>query len=202
MKHLPFTSAKFQGKAEPFIEDSVAVPLEKKQLPDSAPNVLLIMLDDVGFGSAATFGGPIEMPAVSEIAKTGISYNQFHTTALCSPTRASLLTGRNHHSVHMGGIAEVANSFPGYDSVIPAESATIAKILKEHGYSTSCFGKWHLTPTWEKGPTGPFDRWPTGMGFDRFYGILGGEASQWEPAAYDQTTPIEPHIGKEDNHLS
>ena len=98
MKHLPFTSAKFQGKAEQFIEDSVAVPLEKKQLPDSAPNVLLIMLDDVGFGSAATFGGPVEMPAVSEIAKTGISYNQFHTTALCSPTRASLLTGRNHHS--------------------------------------------------------------------------------------------------------
>ena len=202
MKHLPFTSAKFQGKAEQFIEDSVAVPLEKKQLPDSAPNVLLIMLDDVGFGSAATFGGPVEMPAVSEIAKTGISYNQFHTTALCSPTRASLLTGRNHHSVHMGGIAEVANSFPGYDSVIPAESATVAKILKEHGYSTSCFGKWHLTPTWEKGPTGPFDRWPTGMGFDRFYGILGGEASQWEPAAYDQTTPIEPHIGKDNYHLS
>ena len=202
MKHLPFPSSKFKGKIGRLIEDSVAVPLEKPQPPDGAPNVLLIMLDDVGFGSATTFGGPVDMPAVSEIAEEGISYNQFHTTALCSPTRAALLTGRNHHSVHMGGIAEVANSFPGYDSVIPAESATIAKILKEHGYSTSCFGKWHITPRWEQGPTGPFDRWPTGMGFDRFYGIMGGEASQWEPAAYDQTTPIQPHIGKDDYHLS
>ena len=146
MKHLPFPSSKFKGKIGRLIEDSVAVPLEKPQPPDGAPNVLLIMLDDVGFGSATTFGGPVDMPAVSEIAEEGISYNQFHTTALCSPTRAALLTGRNHHSVHMGGIAEVANSFPGYDSVIPAESATIAKILKEHGYSTSCFGKWHITP--------------------------------------------------------
>ena len=202
MKHLPFSSDNFKGKIGRLIKDSVAVPLEKRQTLENAPNILLIMLDDVGFGSASTFGGPIEMPAVSEIAETGISYNQFHTTALCSPTRAALLTGRNHHSVHMGGIAEVANSFPGYDSVIPAESATIAKILKENGYSTSCFGKWHITPRWEQGPSGPFDRWPTGMGFDRFYGIMGGEASQWEPAAYDQTTPIQPHVGKDDYHLS
>ena len=141
MKHLPFSSDNFKGKIGRLLQDSVAVPLEKRQTLENAPNILLIMLDDVGFGSASTFGGPIEMPGVSEIAETGISYNQFHTTALCSPTRAALLTGRNHHSVHMGGIAEVANSFPGYDSVIPAESATIAKILKENGYSTSCFGK-------------------------------------------------------------
>ena len=130
------------------------------------------------------------MPAVSEIAKTGISYNQFHTTALCSPTRASLLTGRNHHSVHMGGIAEVANSFPGYDSVIPAESATVAKNIERAWLLNELLREMASYATWEKGPTGPFDRWPTGMGFDRFYGILGGEASQWEPAAYDKLLPL------------
>ncbi len=191
-----------QGEISRLVEDSVAVPLENFKAPDKAPNILLIMLDDVGFGSPETFGGPVPMPAVERISRAGLRFNQFHTTALCSPTRAALLTGRNHHSVHMGGITEIANSFPGYDSAIPPETASVAKILKENGYSTSCFGKWHLTPSWEQGPAGPFDRWPTGMGFDRFYGILGAEASQWEPAAIDQTTPIEPHIGREDYHLT
>lgn len=160
------------------------------------------MLDDVGFGTCSTFGGPVPTPTVDRVAQAGLRYNQFHTTALCSPTRAALLTGRNHHAVHMGGITEIANSFPGYDSAIPRESATVAEILRQNGYSTGAFGKWHLTPSWEQGPAGPFDRWPTGMGFDRFYGIIGAEASHWEPAVYDQTTPIEPHIGRNDYHLT
>ncbi|NBT37654.1 MAG: arylsulfatase, partial [Actinobacteria bacterium] len=160
------------------------------------------MLDDVGFGSFGTFGGPVPTPGLDRVASKGLRYNQFHTTALCSPTRASLLTGRNHHSVHMGGITEIANSFPGYDSAIPPESATIAQVLRMHGYSTACFGKWHLAPSWEQGPAGPFDRWPTGLGFDRFYGIIGAESSQWEPPVYDQTTPISPHIGNPDYHLT
>jgi arylsulfatase len=202
MTNLPFPTPEFQGRIERLVQDSTPVRLEKPESPKKAPNVLLIMLDDVGFGSPATFGGPVPMPAVERIARDGLRFNQFHTTALCSPTRAALLTGRNHHSVHMGGITEIANSFPAYDSAIPPETASIAKILKENGYSTSCFGKWHLTPSWEQSPVGPFDRWPTGMGFDRFYGILGAEASQWEPAAIDQTTPIEPHIGQEHYHLS
>jgi arylsulfatase A-like enzyme len=139
------------------------------------------MLDDVGFGSFGTFGGPVPTPALDAVAAKGLRYNQFHTTALCSPTRAALLTGRNHHAVHMGGIPEGANSFPGYDSLIPRSSATVAEILRQNGYATGCFGKWHLTPTWEQGPAGPFDRWPTGMGFERFYGIINAEASQYEP---------------------
>ncbi len=202
MTNLPYPTPEFQGEIGRLVEDSVPVSLENFKAPKKAPNILLVMLDDVGFGSPETFGGPIPMPAVERIANDGLRFNQFHTTALCSPTRAALLTGRNHHSVHMGGITEIANSFPAYDSAIPPETASIAKILKENGYSTSCFGKWHLTPSWEQSPAGPFDRWPTGMGFDRFYGILGAEASQWEPAAIDQTTPIEPHIGRDDYHLT
>ncbi len=202
MTSLPHATPKFEGEIGRLVEDSAPVPLENFKASEKAPNILLIMLDDVGFGSPETFGGPIPMPAVERISRAGLRFNQFHTTALCSPTRAALLTGRNHHSVHMGGITEIANSFPGYDSAIPPETASIAKILKENGYSTSCFGKWHLTPSWEQSPAGPFDRWPTGMGFERFYGILGAEASQWEPAAIDQTTPIEPHIGRDDYHLT
>ncbi len=129
-------------------------------------------------------------------------YNRFHTTALCSPTRAALLTGRNHHSAHMGGISEIAYGFPGYDGIIPRSTATVAEILRLNGYSTAMFGKAHVTPMWETSPAGPFDRWPTGLGFERFYGFLGGEASQWEPALYDQTTPIEPYVGRDDYHLT
>ena len=202
MSEIPKPSKPFAGNASRLYADSDPSPLNLKNEVKGAPNILLVMLDDVGFGSCSTFGGPIPTPGVDKIAKQGLSYNQFHTTALCSPTRASLLTGRNHHSVHMGGITEIANSFPAYDSAIPPESATIAEILKQNGYSTGCFGKWHLTPSWEQSPAGPFDRWPTGMGFERFYGIIGAEASHWEPAAYDQTTPIEPHLGKEDYHFT
>ena len=132
------------------------------------------MLDDVGFGAPGTFGGPILTPALDLVAAQGLRYNQFHTTALCSPSRVSLLTGRNHHSAHMGGIGEIAYGFPGYDGVIPRSTATVAEVLRLHGYSTAMFGKAHVTPMWETSPAGPFDRWPTGLGFDRFYGFLGG----------------------------
>ena len=199
---LPRPTPRHEGRIARLIDDADAVPLEADGAPEAAPNVILIMLDDVGFGSPSTFGGPVPMPALERVAQRGLTYNQFHTTALCSPTRAALLTGRNHHTVHMGGITEIANSFPGYDSAIPREAATVAEILRLNGYSTSCFGKWHLTPSWEMTPAGPFDRWPTSMGFDRFYGIVGAEASHWEPAAYDQTTPVEPHVGRDDYHLS
>ena len=202
MANIPRASKPFNGRIGRLFSDSKAEALRSDKTLRDAPNILLVMLDDVGFGTCSTFGGPIPTPGVDKVASEGLLYNQFHTTALCSPTRASLLTGRNHHSVHMGGITEIANSFPAYDSSIPLETATIAEILKQNGYSTSCFGKWHLTPSWEQNPAGPFDRWPTGMGFERFYGILGAEASHWEPPVYDQTTPIEPYVGRDGYHLS
>ena len=202
MSDLPKSAPAFKGKIDRLISEAKPSRLALSQPAKGKANVLLIMLDDVGFGSCSTFGGPVPTPAVDRIAAAGVKYNQFHTTALCSPTRAALLTGRNHHSVHMGGITEIANSFPAYDSAIPLETASIAEILKLNGFSTGCFGKWHLTPSWEQSPAGPFDRWPTGMGFERFYGIIGAEASHWEPPVYDQTTPIQPHLGKPDYHLT
>ena len=202
MNKLPHSTPPFDGKISKLIPQSTPKKLTAPQAPQDAPNILLIMLDDVGFGSFGNFGGPVTTPGLDKVANAGLVYNQFHTTALCSPTRASLLTGRNHHSVHMGGITEIANSFPGYDSAIPPESATVAQVLRMSGYSTACFGKWHLTPSWEQSPAGPFDRWPTGLGFDRFYGIMGAESSQYEPPVYDQTTPISPHLDKPDYHLT
>ena len=199
---LPRPTPQFTGEIGRLMGESTPRRLEVAQAPEGAPNVMVILLDDVGFGSFGTFGGPIATPGLDYVAARGIRYNQFHTTALCSPTRAALLTGRNHHSVHMGGITEIANSFPSYDSAIPPEAATVAQVLRLSGYSTSCFGKWHLAPSWEQSPSGPFDRWPTGMGFDRFYGILGAEASQWEPPVYDQTTPISPHLDRPGYHLT
>jgi arylsulfatase len=199
---IPRSTPPFDGKIERLYNDSEPRKLALEKRATGAPNILLVMLDDVGFGTCSTFGGPVPTPGVDKIAARGLRYNQFHTTALCSPTRASLLTGRNHHSVHMGGITEIANSFPAYDSAIPPETATLAEILKQNGYSTGCFGKWHLTPSWEQNPAGPFDRWPTGMGFERFYGIIGAEASHWEPPVFDQTTPIEPHLNQPGYHLT
>jgi len=198
---IPQPTPQFEGTIARLIDDATAVPLAAPE-PPSGPNIVLIMLDDVGFGTCSTFGGPVPTPAVDRVAKAGLRFNQFHTTALCSPTRAALLTGRNHHTAHMGGITEIANSFPGYDSAIPPETAMVAEVLRQGGYSTGCFGKWHLTPSWEQSPAGPFDRWPTGQGFDRFYGIIGAEASHWEPAVYDQTTPVQPHVGRDDYHLT
>ncbi len=202
MVKLPGEEKPFDGVLAPSVADSTPSRPAIGYPPPGAPNVVVVLLDDVGFGASSTFGGPIPTPTLDRVANTGLRYNQFHTTALCSPTRAALLTGRNHHSAHMGAITEIAYGFPGYDGVIPQSTATIAQILRMNGYSTGMFGKAHLTPMWETSPAGPFDRWPTGLGFDRFYGFLGGETSQYEPALYDQTTPIEPYVGRADYHLS
>src|SRR5271157_4788559 len=164
--------------------------------PKGAPNVLLIMTDDVGFGAPSTFGGVIPTPALDRIANAGLRYTQFHSTALCSPTRAALLTGRNHHSVGFGVISEIATGFPGYDSVIGRDSATIGRILLENGYKTAWEGKNHNTPVYQTSAAGPFDQWPTGMGFEHFYGFMGGDADQWTPGSlFRDTTHIQPFIG-------
>lgn len=159
--------------------------------PERAPNVLLIMTDDVGFGASSTFGGPIPTPTFDALAERGLSYTQFHTTGICSPTRASLLTGRNHNRVEMGGVIERSTAYEGYTSIVPPSAGTLPRILRDAGYRTYALGKWHLTPSWEAGPTGPFERWPTGMGFEHFYGFLPGDTNQWAPALYDGVTPIE-----------
>ncbi len=164
--------------------------------PQGAPNILLIMTDDVGFGAPSTFGGTIPTPALDRIAKMGLRYTQFHSTALCSPTRAALITGRNHHSVHFGMIAELSTGYPGYDTIIGKDTATIGEILKQNGYGTSWFGKNHTTPVFQESQVGPFDRWPTGLGFEYFYGFNGGDTSQWEPNLFRNTSPIYPYVGK------
>jgi arylsulfatase len=162
--------------------------------PAGAPCIVICMLDDVGFGASSAFGGPISTPTADRLARDGLTYTRFHTTGLCSPTRAALLTGRNHHSVGMGGVADMATSSPGYTSVRPKTAATVAEILKLNGYSTAQYGKCHEVPTWETSPFGPFDRWPVGNGFEHFYGFVAGETNQWYPALYEGTTPV--HLEK------
>ncbi|QIB36257.1 arylsulfatase [Ancylobacter pratisalsi] len=164
--------------------------------PKGAPNVLLIMTDDVGFAAPSTFGGVIPTPALDEIANSGLRYTQFHSTALCSPTRAALITGRNHHSAGFGVISEMSTGFPGYDSIIGKDTATIGRILQDNGYATSWFGKDHNTPAFQASQAGPFDQWPGGMGFQYFYGFVGGDTSQWEPNLFRNTTAIYPYVGK------
>jgi arylsulfatase A-like enzyme len=164
--------------------------------PKQAPNILLIMTDDAGFGVPSTFGGVIPTPTMERLAQTGLRYNNIHSTALCSPTRAALITGRNHHSVGFGVISEQSTGFPGYNSIIPKDKATIGRILKENGYATSWFGKDHNTPAFEASSIGPFDQWPTGMGFEYFYGFVGGDANQWEPNLFRNNTQIYPFQGK------
>jgi len=163
--------------------------------PAGAPNVLLIMTDDTGFGAVSTFGGPITTPALDRVTKRGLAYNNFHTTALCSPTRAALLTGRNHHSVGMGNITEFASGYPGYTSIMPKSAGTIGSTLVNNGYNTAWFGKHHLVPEWMQGPAGPFDQWAGGLGFEYFYGFLGGDTDQWHPALFENTTPVLPPFG-------
>ena len=171
-----------------------APPRIEIKAPTGAPNVLLILIDDMGFGQSSAFGGPINMPTATKLANDGIRFNQFHTTALCSPTRAALLSGRNHHVNNMSGITEIATAFPGNTGAKPASVAPLAEMLRLNGYSTAQFGKNHETAAWEVSTSGPTDRWPTRQGFDKFYGFMGGEANQWAPLLYDGTTPIEiPH---------
>jgi arylsulfatase A-like enzyme len=163
--------------------------------PPGAPNILLIMTDDVGFGAPSTFGGVIPTPTLDRLANDGLRYTNFHTTAMCSPTRAALITGRNHHSVGFGVISELATGFPGYNSIIPRDSATIGRILLDNGYRTAWFGKDHNTPSYQSSQAGPFDQWPTGMGFEYFYGFVGGETDQWAPNLFRNTTAIYPYMG-------
>ncbi len=172
--------------------DSSFAPIVQLRPPKGAPNVLVILIDDAGFGSSSAFGGPCATPNAEKLASTGLKFNRFHTTALCSPTRQALLTGRNHHSVGMGGITEIASGSPGYCSVLPNTASPIARTLKLNGYATAQFGKCHEVPVWETSPAGPFDAWPTGGGgFEYFYGFVGGEAHQFYPSLYEGTTPIE-----------
>src|SRR3954467_5341505 len=173
--------------------DTSFPPITPVRPPASAPNVLVVLLDDAGFGSSSTFGGPVNTPTFDRLAAGGLRYTRFHTTALCSPTRQALLTGRNHHSVGMGGITEIATSAPGYSSVRPKNKSPLAEILKLNGYSTAQFGKCHEVPVWETSPMGPFTPCPTGGGgFEHFYGFVGAETNQWAPAIYRDTVPIEP----------
>ncbi|WP_125721183.1 arylsulfatase [Flavobacterium ustbae] len=177
--------------------------VEEKHLPPDAPNILIILIDDAGPGLPDTYGGEVHTPTLSKIAGSGISYNRFHSTAMCSPTRASLLTGRNHTRVGNGQITELSNDFDGFSGVIPKTSATIAEILKNYGYSTSAFGKWHNSPASQTTKAGPFDYWPTGYGFEYFYGFLAGEASQYEPTLVKNTTFVNPPKTPEEGyHLS
>src|SRR5512139_1985090 len=159
--------------------------------PAGAPNVVIVLIDDLGFGATSTFGGPIRTDVLDKLAANGLRYNNFHTTALSSPTRAALKSGRNHHQVNMGFITEMATGFPGATGQIPDTTASLAEILRQNGYSTGAFGKWHETASWEASVSGPFARWPTGQGFDKFYGFIGGETNQWAPFLYDGVTQVE-----------
>ncbi len=195
---LPFPEPPSASKAGKTLADSKHQwRTTESHLPADAPNIVIFMTDDAGFSNPETFGGPINMPTMDRLAKSGISYNAFHTTAMCSPTRAALLTGRNHHRVGAGQIAEFASDWDGYTGKIPKSTATFAQVLSCYGYNTAAFGKWHNTPVTDLTQLGPFDRYPTGLGFDYFYGFIAGETSQYEPALFENTNPVEaPHDPK------
>lgn len=195
---LPRPPQPFKGMVNLRAKESKSDFPQPIKAPAGAPNVLLVLLDDVGFGATSTFGGPCNTPTFQMLADNGLKFNHFHTTALCSPTRAALITGRNHHSVHTGVITEAATGFPGYDSVMQKDTATVAEVLKQNGYGTAWFGKNHNVPDWQTSQAGPFDLWPTGLGFDHFYGFLGGDTSQWRPAVTEGTKPIDPYLGDPD----
>ncbi len=197
--HLPIRRPPFGGVAKRTLAgsrpdwDLIGHPTP----PDGAPNVLLVLIDDAGFGNPSTFGGPIQTPNYTRMAAGGILYNRFHVTAICSPTRAALLTGRNSHTVGFGSVGEFAGGYPGYSATLPRDCAPLPRILRDNGYNTAAFGKWHLTPDGQQGPSGPFDRWPTGWGFEYFYGFLGGGASQWDPvlAENQKIIGVDPRYG-------
>jgi arylsulfatase len=181
--------------------DAKAPPRFEIKAPQDAPNVVIVLIDDFGFGHSSAFGGPIQMPTLDRLAGGGLRYNRFHTTALCSPTRTALLTGHNHHANNAGAIMELATAFPGNTGIRPKNITTLAEILRQNGYSTAAFGKYHETPPWEVSASGPYDRWPTGSGFDKFYGFIGGETNQWAPAIYDGVTRVE-HKQSPDYHFT
>src|SRR5881227_1492416 len=195
-KQLPAPDPKFGGVIKNDALQSKPWWAPRIVPPKQAPNILLIMTDDSGFGVPSTFGGVIPTPTMDRIAKAGLRYNNIHSTALCSPTRAALITGRNHHSAGFGVISEQSTGFPGYNSIIAKDKATIGTILRDNGFGTSWFGKDHNTPTFTASQAGPFDQWPIGMGFEYFYGFVGGDTSQWEPNLFRDTTAIYPYVGK------
>src|SRR5579871_2860944 len=201
---LPFPPAPSASDAGPTMADSIYKKrVEPKHLSSDAPNILIILMDDVGPGQASTFGGEVNTPTLTRVANMGISYNRFHSVAMCSPTRASLLTGRNHTRVANGQIAALANDFDGFSGTIPKTAATVAEVLKDYGYNTAAFGKWHNTPEDQITTKGPFDYWPTGYGFEYFYGFLAGEASQYEPVLVRNTAYVDPSVTeKKGYHLS
>ena len=194
-KQLPPPDPKFGGVIKEKASESSPWWAPRVVPPKRAPNVLLIMTDDVGFGAPGTFGGVVPTPALDRIAAQGLRYTNFHSTALCSPTRAAIITGRNHHSVGNGVIGEISTGFPGYNSIIPTDKGTIGTILKANGYATSWFGKDHNTPSYQSSQAGPFEQWPNGMGFEYFYGFVGGDTNQWQPNLFRNTTAIYPFRG-------
>ncbi len=188
---LPIHEPSYPVIKELDARNAVAPPRFEIKAPAGAPNVVVVLIDDIGFGHGSAFGGPIHMPTLDRMASAGLRYNRFHTTALCSPTRVALLTGRNHHVNNAGAIMELATAFPGNTGNRPNSVTPLAEILRQNGFSTAAFGKYHETPPWEVSPSGPYDRWPTGSGFDKFYGFIGGETNQWAPAIYDGVTRVE-----------
>jgi arylsulfatase A-like enzyme len=200
---LPIPDIPSKGKMALDARNAEFPAIKPLRPPKGAPNVVIVLIDDMGFGAPSVTGGPCNMPAMQKIHDDGLLYNRFHTTALCSPTRQALLTGRNHHSAGMGSVAEVATGAPGNDSVRPNTVATVAEMLRLNGYNTGAVGKMHQTPTWEVSMSGPFDRWPTGDGFEKFYGFVGGETNQWAPTLFLGTSPVEPPGTAEDGyHIS
>ncbi|PHS15268.1 MAG: arylsulfatase [Blastopirellula sp.] len=189
---LPLQEPKRPTFSELDARNVKAPPLFKVEAPKDAPNVLIVLIDDIGFGGPSTFGGPIQTPTLDQLARTGLRFNNFHTTALCSPTRAALKSGRNHHTANTGSIMESSTGFPGNTGQVPNSVAPMAEMLRLNGYSTGAFGKWHETAAWETSISGPFDRWPTHQGFDKFYGFIGGETDQWAPLIYDGVTRVNP----------
>ena len=189
---LPRPEAPFGGRISRRGKDSTPDFPHEVAAPKGAPNILVILTDDVGFSATSPFGGPIPTETFDRLAKSGLRYTQFHTTALCSPTRAALLSGRNHHSAASGVIMELGTGFPGYNTLMPKSCGTFAEVLKQNGYNTAWYGKNHNVPDWHSSQAGPFDLWPTGLGFEYFYGFIGGDTNQWEPALYENTKPIEP----------
>ena len=189
---LPLAEPRFTGKIGTTYQDSTDAWPPVPAPPAGAPNVVIIVLDDVGFGQTSTFGGPVPTPNLDKLASEGLRYNRFHTTAICGPSRAALITGRNHHNAGTGFLSEWATGFPSYDNMITRSTATIGATLKYNGYNTSWIGKNHNTPDWESSVAGPYDRWPTGMGFEYFYGFIGGETHQYYPVLFENTSPVEP----------
>jgi len=198
----PLVPPAWNGKIEQRATESCPFWTKEMTPPKGAPNVLMILIDDAGFGATSPFGGPIPTPTFEALAKRGLRYTKFHTTALCSPTRAALLTGRNHHSVHSGVITEMGSGFPGYDALMAKDTASVGEILKQIGYNTAWLGKNHHVPDWQRSRAGPFNLWPTGLGFDYFKGFIGGDTSQWRPSLYEGTKPIEPYLDNPDYNLN